>query len=62
MTVDDCSGLKGSIRVTVDIPLALLCKLDQLKTAMGCRSRGTVVIQLLEELLSDESRFKKTNP
>lgn len=57
MTENDCSAPKGSIRMTLDVPLDLVCKLDKLKTAMGHPSRGSVLVQLLEELFSDESRL-----
>ena len=41
------------VRVTLDMDPAVLKRIEALRQQLGCRSRGTVVNQLLRELLGE---------
>jgi hypothetical protein len=42
------------VRITVDLPISILCWIDHLKSQMGLRTRGLVITMLLQELLLDD--------
>ena len=50
--MDHLDGGGTAARITLDVGPELLEQIDALRARLGLRSRGTVVIQLLQELLN----------
>ncbi len=55
------SGEDGSRRISVDLPVQLIERFDELKQQWGLRRRGAVVERLLEVVLCDDQEIENSN-
>ncbi len=51
------SDQEQTVRVAVDIPISLVAQIDLLKSQLGFKKRGDVVICLLQEILPDQENW-----
>ena len=54
MTSVPSSDQSGSKRISVDLPIELIARFDELKHQWGLRRRGAVLERLLETIFDDQ--------
>jgi len=58
MARSDSSIIDKTIRVSLDIPISLIHKIEALRLSVGSRSRSAVIVQLLAEVLVEDEQVE----